>query len=165
MRHLRQPLLIIAATMVLYVVLYWLTQRGFDPVRFVAAVPIDLTRYYHGQPALSGIGVTTWIVAVALYALCVAATTRSRLRYLPLAICVLCLSVMYLCLVHPRFVLTVLPDNAAHRFAAAIQSYVPPLRALYFGWNPFHLWPYVMLVHVLLVYTLVSMLQHKDVTP
>lgn len=163
MRQLRQFFIVAAISAGLYLLLYALVQSRVNPVVFVTPAPIDIDKYYHGKPVVSWLGLIAWALMTLIYALCIAIVgSRGNTESTPsaLAVAVFIFSLAYLLIVHPLFTLTALPGTLGRAFSGFVEAHVPPLRAMYFGWNPFRYWPYVLLVHVIAVYAVVALSPH-----
>lgn len=163
-KQLHRLLIVLAISTGLYLLLYVLVQQKLNPVVFVSPIPPDVNKYYHGRPVVSWPGLVSWAFAVLIYAVCIAtavAHQRSGSQRIVLASAVFIASLLYLLLVHPLFALTALPQQAASTFSRFVEQYIPPLGAMYFGQSAFRNWPYVLIIHALVVSGIVSFSQRQ----
>lgn len=133
-----------------YLVLTALASVRVDPVVWVAPEPSEPQYRQHGKPVLSGAGMAAWIVVVLAYAAVAAAALAPRTARARAIALTAIVSLVIVAVVHPSWVLLLLPEGWRWGYASAFERNGLPFGAARANWSPAVLLTFVAVPHALL---------------
>lgn len=96
----------------------------------------------HGLPTFDWERTLLWLAILAIYGLVAAMLTRKLLgqdcrqkSFISLAVLLFLGSALYLVVIHPTFLLTVLGESGRERLVSLVQDRIPLLDSIYFQWG------------------------------
>lgn len=101
--------LVLTATSLLYVVLFWLAGIGVDPVNMAAAFADEPQYRQHGKPVFNSTGLLAWSFAVLVYGVVVSLTSPAPSRWARCSLCVALTTLLIVAFVHPLWIPVLLP--------------------------------------------------------
>lgn len=126
-----------------------------DPIVW-AGNPAVLESVRHGLPRFSSTGSLIWLGVLGIYA-AVAIAVGAHVLALPKRYCLvrgapllLLLSTLWVAVVHPVFLLTLLSPSARDGYSRFVEAWVPILDQIYFHWGLMSFRYHILLVQVLM---------------
>ena len=111
----------------------------------------------HGRPTIGLLGLSFCLAVFALHAIVVRSLStwrmgdRSNGSWLRLAAPVFVLDLVFIAIVYPYFLVTLLPDTVWTTYLALIERYLPPLYDIYAHWAWARYLPHLVAIHGILV--------------